>query len=210
MNNAFRKFAYRVSKIVGSPWSFVIALLLIVVWAVTGPMFHFSDTWQLVINTSTTIITFLMVFLIQNSQNRDSNAIQLKLDELIRAVTSARNNLVNLEELSDDELNRLHEEFRRLQETEKKESEKLEKKAAKLEKVESNQLKKLNPLEENRHDPYSITNLNHCCCSLWRDRSIAGGVYSGRMFDLCGSGFHWRLFGVVVSTPIGLTRIIYY
>jgi low affinity Fe/Cu permease len=97
---------------------FIAALLLIIVWLVTGPIFHFSDTWQLVINTGTTIITFLMVFVIQNSQNRESTALQLKLDELIRAVTAARNNLVNLEEFSDEELERLHEEFRHIRESE--------------------------------------------------------------------------------------------
>ncbi len=94
---------------------FVFALLLIIVWIITGPFFHFSDTWQLVINTSTTIITFLMVFLIQNSQNREANATQLKLDELIRAISRARDSLVNLEELSDEELEKLQEEFRTLQ-----------------------------------------------------------------------------------------------
>ncbi len=99
----------------GSPWMFACALLIIIVWILSGPIFNFSDTWQLVINTSTTIITFLMVFLIQNSQNREANATQLKLDELIRAITRARNSLVALEELSDDELEKLQEEFRNLQ-----------------------------------------------------------------------------------------------
>ena len=95
---------------------FVLALGLVILWAVTGPIFGFSDTWQLVINTSTTIVTFLIVFLIQNTQNRESAAMQLKLDELIRAVTEARNNLVDLEELSDDELDQLQEEFRAIRE----------------------------------------------------------------------------------------------
>ena len=120
MNEIFHKFAFRVSKLVGSPWLFVGALALIVVWGMTGPLFHFSDTWQLVINTGTTIITFLMVFLIQNTQNRDAEAIHLKLDELIRAVAQARTSLVDLEELSDEELEHLHEEFRRLQESERR------------------------------------------------------------------------------------------
>lgn len=97
---------------------FVGALALITVWILTGPVFHFSDTWQLVINTGTTIITFLMVFLIQNTQNRESKAIQLKLDELLRAVTQARTSLVELEDLSEPELEHLHEEFRRLRERE--------------------------------------------------------------------------------------------
>jgi low affinity Fe/Cu permease len=120
MNEIFHKFAFKVSKLVGSPWMFVGALALIAVWGMTGPLFHFSDTWQLVINTGTTIITFLMVFLIQNTQNRDAEAIHLKLDELIRAVAQARTSLVDLEELSDEELARLHEEFRRLQESERR------------------------------------------------------------------------------------------
>jgi low affinity Fe/Cu permease len=114
VNEIFHRFSTRVSKIVGSPWTFVAALLLVLVWIVTGPVFKFSDAWQLVINTGTTIITFLMVFVIQNSQNRESAAMQLKLDELIRAVSRARNNMVNLEELSDEELTRLQDEFRRL------------------------------------------------------------------------------------------------
>ena len=110
----FRKFARRTSNGVGSPWAFTVAVLVIVAWAATGPLFHFSDTWQLVINTGTTIVTFLMVFLIQNTQNRDAVAIHLKLDELIRAIKGARNNLVDLEELSDEELEALQKEFRRL------------------------------------------------------------------------------------------------
>jgi len=99
---------------VGSPGAFLIALVTIVVWAALGPIFRFSDTWQLVINTATTIITFLMVFLIQNTQNRDTKAIHLKLDELLRGVAGARTSLVNLENLSDDELERLQKEFERL------------------------------------------------------------------------------------------------
>jgi low affinity Fe/Cu permease len=88
-------------------------VLVILVWLLTGPMFHFSDTWQLIINTATTVITFLMVFLIQNTQNRDAKAMHLKLDELIRAIKDARNELVDLEELSDEELKKLEEQFRR-------------------------------------------------------------------------------------------------
>lgn len=118
MQDLFRKFSFKVSKLAGSPWMFVSALAIIAGWAITGPLFHFSDTWQLVINTGTTIVTFLMVFLIQNTQNRDAEAIQLKLDELIRAMTEARTSLVDLEDLSDEELERLHEEFRRLRERE--------------------------------------------------------------------------------------------
>ncbi len=122
MHDLFRRFAFKVSKRVGSPWMFVSALTVIIVWGMTGPIFHFSDTWQLVINTGTTIVTFLMVFLIQNTQNRDAEAIQLKLDELIRAVTEARTSLVDLEDLSDEELERLRKEFQQLREHESRKS----------------------------------------------------------------------------------------
>ena len=114
MRELFRKFAQMASQAVGSSWSFILASFIIIIWAVTGPMFHYSDTWQLVINTGTTTITFLMVFLIQNTQNRDAKAIHLKLDELIKGVTGARTGLVNLEELSDKELERLQQEFKKL------------------------------------------------------------------------------------------------
>jgi low affinity Fe/Cu permease len=110
----FRKFAHSTSQFAGSPWIFLLACLVIVGWAMSGPMFRFSDTWQLVINTGTTIVTFLMVFLIQNTQNRDTRAVHLKLDELIRAIKGARNKLVNLEEMSDEELDKLQEEFQRV------------------------------------------------------------------------------------------------
>lgn len=98
----------------GSPWAFTLAALVVIGWAVMGPHFHYSNTWQLVINTGTTIVTFLMVFLIQNTQNRDTRALQLKLDELLRAVQGARNSLLNLESMSDEELDRLEKEFERL------------------------------------------------------------------------------------------------
>ncbi|PYJ20898.1 MAG: hypothetical protein DME92_08315 [Verrucomicrobia bacterium] len=98
----------------GSAWAFSGAMLVIIVWLLTGPIFHFSDTWQLIINTATTVITFLMVFLIQNTQNRDAKAMHLKLDEIIRALKSARNQLVDLEDLSDEDLKKLEEQFRRL------------------------------------------------------------------------------------------------
>lgn len=110
----FHWLAQRTSRMVGSPPAFAIALAVVALWAILGPLFGFSDTWQLVINTGTTIVTFLIVFLIQNSQNRDSMAIQLKLDELIRASQKARNRLIDLEELSEGELRMLQEEFRRL------------------------------------------------------------------------------------------------
>ena len=98
----------------GSPWAFGVALAVILGWGVTGPLFHYSDTWQLVINTATTIITFLMVFLIQNTQNRDTKAIHLKLDELLRGVKGARTSMMSLENLSDEELDTLQKEFDRL------------------------------------------------------------------------------------------------
>ena len=109
MNEMFRKFARRVSHLVGTSWAFMLALLIVAVWLATGPLFHYSDTWQLVINTGTTIITFLIVFLIQNTQNRQDTAIQLKLDELLKGVKGARTSLVDIEDLSDEELDRLHE-----------------------------------------------------------------------------------------------------
>lgn len=111
MNEFFHRIAHRVSEAVGSAWAFIVAVLIILVWVFTGPVFHFSDTWQLIINTSTTILTFLMVFLIQNTQNRDAKAMHLKLDELIRAIKSARNRLVDLEEMSDAELEVLQKQF---------------------------------------------------------------------------------------------------
>lgn len=113
-HGVFRFCADWISSAVGSPWAFALATLLIVAWLVTGPIFKYSDTWQLVINTATTIITFLMVFLIQNTQNRDTKAIHLKLDELLRGVQGARTRLVSLENLSDDELENLQHEFERL------------------------------------------------------------------------------------------------
>jgi len=103
----FTRFANWTASAAGHPQSFVLACLIIVVWGATGPLFGFSDTWQLVINTGTTIVTFLMVFLIQNTQNRDSKAMQLKLDELIRATEGAHNALLDLEELTEEDLNRI-------------------------------------------------------------------------------------------------------
>jgi len=114
VSDAFRVFARRSAMMLGSAWAFAGAVFVIFVWLVTGPTFHFSDTWQLIINTATTIITFLMVFLIQNTQNRDAKAMHLKLEELIRAIKNARNELVDLEELSDEELQKLEGQFRRM------------------------------------------------------------------------------------------------
>lgn len=116
MNDIFRKISHRIAYITGTAGAFTAALAIIIIWAITGPYFHFSDTWQLVINTSTTIVTFLMVFLIQNTQNRDSKEVQLKLDELLRAVKGARTGMVDLEDLSDDELEALHQQFQKLHE----------------------------------------------------------------------------------------------
>ena len=111
MRRFFNSFAAKTSTAAGQPTTFVIAVLIIAVWAITGPMFHYSDTWQLVINTGTTIVTFLMVFLIQNTQNRDTCAIQLKLDELIRANQNARNKMLQLEDLTEEELKQLKASF---------------------------------------------------------------------------------------------------
>jgi low affinity Fe/Cu permease len=114
MHEVFRKVARSTAMVIGTPWAFTLALAGVVVWLLTGPVFHYSDTWQLVINTATTIVTFLVVFLIQNTQNHDTRAIHLKLDELIRAVREARTRLVDLEDLPEPELARLEQEFRRL------------------------------------------------------------------------------------------------
>jgi len=114
LREMFRKFSQASAQVVGSSWAFIVSVLIIIVWAASGRMFHYSDTWHLIINTGTTVITFLMVFIIQNTQNRDAKAIHLKLDELIKGVKGARTGLVNLEQLSDDELERLHKEFERL------------------------------------------------------------------------------------------------
>ena len=111
MNDVFRKLAHKTSTLVGSPGAFLLAFAVVLCWLVTGPLFNFSDTWQLVINTGTTIVTFLMVFLIQNTQNRDSRALHMKLDELIVYTKGANNEMVNLENLSDKQLDHLEEHF---------------------------------------------------------------------------------------------------
>ncbi|MGH7807465.1 MAG: low affinity iron permease family protein [Thermodesulfobacteriota bacterium] len=118
MNDFFRKFAHKTAEALGTPWAFIGAVTIILAWIVTGPIFGFSDTWQLIINTGTTIVTFLMVFLIQNTQNRDAKVIHLKLDELIHAIKKARNTLIDLEDLSDDELRTLQKEFQELRQRE--------------------------------------------------------------------------------------------
>ncbi len=116
MRDIFRKVSNKVSVAAGSAYTFVLAIFIVVIWAVSGPLFGFSDTWQLIINTGTTIVTFLMVFLIQNTQNRDGKAMQLKLDELIRVTTHARGAFVGLEQLTDEELAQLDKEFDELHE----------------------------------------------------------------------------------------------
>jgi low affinity Fe/Cu permease len=114
IRSRFTKFAKSTARYTGKPQAFVLALLVIVVWGITGPLFHYSDTWQLVINTGTTVVTFLMVFLIQSTQNRDAEAVQIKLDELIRAMSGAHNALLDLEELEDEELDRIRQSYERL------------------------------------------------------------------------------------------------
>jgi len=115
-NEAFRKMASSAAAAVGSKWAFLLSILIVIIWAATGPIFKFSDTWQLVINTGTTIVTFLMVFLLQNTQTRDTAAIQLKLDELIRTNDKARKTMLSLEDLSEEQLDRLKSAFERLSE----------------------------------------------------------------------------------------------
>lgn len=118
----FEKFASKVTKVTGKPVAFILAFIVIIGWAVTGPLFHYSDTWQLVINTGTTIITFLMVFVIQQSQNKDTAAIQLKLNELIAASSEASNRLVDIEDLSAEELETLKKFYIQLAKLAKKEN----------------------------------------------------------------------------------------
>ncbi len=112
----FEGFSHRVTEAAGRPWAFLVALLVILVWAVTGPLFGFGDTWQLVINTGTTIVTFLMVFLIQQTQNKDGKAVELKLNELVAATKGASNRLINVEDLSEQELDTLRQYFEELAE----------------------------------------------------------------------------------------------
>ncbi len=114
MEDGFRKFANAASRALGTPLAFALAVLVIVTWAVTGPLFHYSDSWQLVINTGTTVVTFLMVFLLQSTQNRDATALHLKLDELIRSTREARNTFAALENASDKELKDFQDEFQKL------------------------------------------------------------------------------------------------
>jgi low affinity Fe/Cu permease len=143
MRELFRRFAHAAAEAVGSPAVFLVGVVGIVVWIISGPYFHYSDTWQLVVNTSTSVITFLVVFLIQNTQNRDAKVMQLKLDELIRAVTSARTELVQMEELSDSELEVLQKEFLKYREHA----------AAKLEQIETSRKKRKEQAREGQPAP---------------------------------------------------------
>jgi low affinity Fe/Cu permease len=113
-NGSFHTFAGRASLLVGSKWAFTTAVLIILFWGISGPYFHFSDTWQLVVNTATTIVTFLIVFLIQNTQNRDARAIHLKLDEIIHALKGARNEMIQIENLSDADLETISKNFEKI------------------------------------------------------------------------------------------------
>lgn len=116
MNKFFRRFAEIIAAIVGTPWAFIAALLVLIGWGASGPLFRFSEPWQLAVNSFTTIVTFLMVFVIQNTQNRDFQALQLKLDELLRNTPGAHRGVINLQELTDDELHRLEHAYQQLRE----------------------------------------------------------------------------------------------
>jgi low affinity Fe/Cu permease len=116
MRKFFTVISAKISQVAGTHWAFLVAFSVIIIWAVSGPMFSFSDTWQLIINTGTTIVTFLMVFLIQNTQNRDAKAMHLKLDELIMSVRRARNEMINIETLDDEQLERIAEYYKKKKE----------------------------------------------------------------------------------------------
>jgi low affinity Fe/Cu permease len=119
MHEVFRKIAHKASHLLGSPWAFILALSAVIVWALSGYFFNYSTTWQLIINTGTTILTFLMVFLIQNTQNRDAQALHLKLDELIKVIKPARDELIEIEEDADETIDKLEKEFKGLRSAEK-------------------------------------------------------------------------------------------
>jgi|CXWL01.1.fsa_nt_gi low affinity Fe/Cu permease len=127
MNETFRKIAHGISSAMGSSWAFILAVIIVLGWAISGPFFGYSESWQLFINTGTTILTFLMVFLIQNTQNRDSKALHLKMDELIYKVKNARNRLIDLEDMPDSELEKLEREFEAIQKRQQKRRKKIKK-----------------------------------------------------------------------------------
>jgi low affinity Fe/Cu permease len=143
MRELFRRFSHASAEALGSPYMFLLGVIGVGIWLLSGPYFHYSDTWQLVINTGTTVMTFLAVFLIQNTQNRDAKVMQLKLDELIRAVTAARTELVQMEDMSDSELDALHEEFLRYREHA----------GAKLEQIEASRKKRKEQVREGKPAP---------------------------------------------------------
>ncbi len=153
----FERFASRATQATGSSWAFLIALLTVIVWLISGPIFHYSDTWQLVINTGTTIITFLMVFLIQKSQNKDSLAMQIKLNELIAVNRKASNRLLNVEDLTEAELHALHEFFGRLAEKAKNEDSLSE--SHSVEEAEEIHEEKLEEKEKRQQRKRSTTNV---------------------------------------------------
>jgi low affinity Fe/Cu permease len=115
----FHYFSKKMSEIIGAPWTFTIALMIVLVWVSTGPFFHFSNTWQLIINTGTSIVTFLIVFLIQNTQNRDNESLGLKLDELLRTTKKANRSMIDLDKLSDHQLEELEEHYQRISDSKK-------------------------------------------------------------------------------------------
>ncbi len=121
LGQTFESVSRRATQWTGSSWAFIVAALIIIAWLLSGPLFHYSDTWQLVINTGTTVVTFLMVFLIQRSQNKESLALQLKLNEIVAAISGASNRLIDVESLAEDELVVLHEHYRKLAEISKHE-----------------------------------------------------------------------------------------
>jgi len=123
LSQLLERFSRRATEATGTSTAFILALLVIIIWLITGPLFHYSDTWQLVINTGTTIVTFLMVFLIQRSQNKDALAIHLKLNEIVAALEGASNRLVDVEDLTEDEIKTLHKHYQRLVEMAKKDLE---------------------------------------------------------------------------------------
>ena len=114
--HGFHIFATQAANCVGTKWAFLAALLIILFWLISGPYFHYSDTWQLIINTGTTVVTFLVVFLIQNTQNRDARAIHLKLDEIIKSIDQAQNEMIDIEHLSDEELQKLSDKYQKVRE----------------------------------------------------------------------------------------------